>query len=278
MNTGTKLSLYGASLVGVFAVSFGIGTIADPVGLTNAEPVEHSGAMDDGDGLPGLAAATSDFTLVPGTDTFPTGRSETYTFQIVGEDGVVTDFDVEHTKRMHLIVVRRDFTGFVHDHPMMSEDGTWTTDLDLSDPGTYRVYADFVVDGDKHTLGTDLFAPGPFEPRAVPAPASTADAGDGYEVDIVGDVIAGEESTLRFTIRKDGRTVTDIPDYLGAKGHLVALRDGDLAYLHVHADEEELLFEADFPTPGQYRLFLQFDHGGQVRTAAFTVDAQEATR
>lgn len=278
MNTGTKLALYGASLVGVFAASFGFGTAADPVGLSNAEPVEHSRAMDDGDGLPGLAAATTDFTLVPGTDTFRTGRSETYTFQIVGENGVVTDFDVEHTKRMHLIVVRRDFTGFVHDHPVMTEDGTWTTELDLGDPGTYRVYADFVVDSDKHTLGTDLFASGDFEPQAVPAPAGTADAGAGYEVDIAGDVIAGEESTLRFTIRGDGRTLTDIPDYLGAKGHLVALRDGDLAYLHVHADEEELLFEADFPTPGQYRLFLQFEHGGHVRTAAFTVDAQEATR
>jgi hypothetical protein len=278
MNAGTKLSLFGASLVGVFAASFGVGTAAEPVGLSNAEPVEHSGAMDDGDGLPGLATATSDFTLVPETDTFPTGGSEIYTFQIVGEDGVVTDFDVEHTKRMHLIVVRRDFTGFVHVHPMMSEDGTWTTDLELGDPGAYRVFADFVVDGDKHTLGTDLFAAGDFEPRPVPAPAGTADAGDSYEVDLAGDVIAGEESTLRFTIRANGRTLTDIPDYLGAKGHLVALRDGDLAYLHVHADEQELLFEADFPTPGQYRLFLQFEHDGHVRTAAFTVDAQETTR
>ena len=72
--------------------------------------------------------------------------------------------------------------------------------------------------------------------------------------------------------------ITDIPDYLGAKGHLVALRDGDLAYLHVHADEERLTFEADFPTPGAYRLFLQFNHDDEVRTAAFTVDAKEATR
>ena len=76
-------------------------------------------------------------------------------------------------------------------------------------------------------------------------------------------------------IRRNGRIVDDLPDYLGARGHLVALRDGDLAYLHVHADEDRLAFEADFPTVGAYRLFLQFRHGGEVRTAEFTVEVEE---
>jgi hypothetical protein len=58
----------------------------------------------------------------------------------------------------------------------------------------------------------------------------------------------------------------------------VALRGGDLAYLHVHADEEELLFEPAFPTPGAYRLFLQFSHAGEVHTAAFTIDTREASK
>ena len=37
----------------------------------------------------------------------------------------VRDFDVEHTKRLHLIVVRRDLTGFQHVHPSRAADGTW---------------------------------------------------------------------------------------------------------------------------------------------------------
>ena len=64
-------------------------------------------------------------------------------------------------------------------------------------------------------------------------------------------------------------------DYLGAKGHLVALREGDLAFLHVHPDADRLGFMAEFPTAGAYRLFLQFKTGGRVHTAAFT---QEVTR
>jgi len=68
-------------------------------------------------------------------------------------------------------------------------------------------------------------------------------------------------------------TTPAIQDYLGAKGHLVALRAGDLAFLHVHPDADRLRFMAEFPTAGAYRLFLQFKTGdGRLHTAAFTQD------
>lgn len=277
MNATGKLAAFGMVAAGVFGASFAAGSAAEPVGLSNAEPVEHAGAMGTTGGLPGLASNADGFTIVPAADTQPAGRPASYEFSILDEDGdTVTEFDEEHTKRMHLIVVRRDFTGFVHDHPTMTADGTWSTTLDIDDGGAYRVFADFVVDGDKHTLGTDLFVPGDFEPVELPEPAPAAVLGEGYEVELDGEIVAGEESELEFTIRRHGEVVTDIPDYLGAKGHLVALRDGDLAYLHVHADEDELHFETDFPSAGAYRLFLQFEHAGEIRTAPFTVDAQEA--
>ena len=80
----------------------------------------------------------------------------------------------------------------------------------------------------------------------------------------------GEEAELRFTITRDGEPVRTEP-YLGAGGHLVALREGDLAFLHVHpTDDASARFAATFPTAGRYRLFLQFKHEGRVHTAAFT--------
>jgi hypothetical protein len=277
MNAPGKLAIYGATLVAVFTASAGIGAIVAPVGLSNAEPdAEHGAAMDTGDGLPGLATATDEFTLTVDTDTIAAGVESTYTFTVRDENGPVVDFELEQTKRMHLIVVRRDFTGFVHLHPTMSSDGTWSTPLTLDTAGAYRVYADFIIDGDKHTLGADLFVPGDFQPRPLPPISAAGDAGDGYQVEMVGDVVAGEESALEFVVRHDGEVVSDLRDYLGAKGHLVALRSGDLAYLHVHPEEDRLLFEATFPTPGLYRLFLQFDHGGTIRTGELTIEAQEA--
>jgi hypothetical protein len=67
----------------------------------------------------------------------------------------------------------------------------------------------------------------------------------------------------------------EVQEYLGARGHLVALRQGDLAFLHVHPDESSQRFMATFPTAGAYRLFLQFKVDGRVHTAAFT---QEVSR
>jgi hypothetical protein len=82
-------------------------------------------------------------------------------------------------------------------------------------------------------------------------------------------------------LRKDRHPVTDLEPYLAAYGHLVALREGDLAYLHVHSEGApgdgrtpagpEIVFTAQVPSPGSYRLFLDFRHGGRVHTAAFTV-------
>ncbi len=61
--------------------------------------------------------------------------------------------------------------------------------------------------------------------------------------------------------------------YLGALGHLVVLREGDLAYVHAHADEGRLALRRSLSrTPGRYRLFLQFKVAGTVETVRFEVD------
>lgn len=278
MRTSHKLILYGLSLSAVLAISVAAGWAAAPTGLSNAEPAraEHKSGMK-ADMVAGLSAAAESFRIEANTRVVPAGVPSPYGFRIVGAGGAVTDFDVEHTKRMHVIVVRRDFVGFQHVHPHMAPDGTWWLVLDLPDAGDYRVFADFVVDGQKQTLATDLFVPGDFRPEPFPEPERESDADNGYTVELSGAAVVGEESTLEFVVRHDGDVVDDLSEYLGARGHLVALRDGDLGYLHVHADEERLAFEADFPTAGDYRLFLQFRHGGKVRTAAFTVHAEEAS-
>jgi hypothetical protein len=271
-----KLALFAVVLAAVLGASLAVGSAVGPIGLSNVEPAKaHGGQMDEM--VPGLAAADADYRLVADTDVVAAAAAP-YRFRIVATDGVVTDFDVEHTKTMHLIVVRRDFVGFQHLHPDMDAAGTWQTDLTLSQAGAYRVFADFVIDGVKRTLATDLFVGGSFEPQPMPDAAHIVDAGDGYTVELPSHAHAGEETTLSFVVRRHGVVVDDIADYLGARGHLVALRGGDLAYLHVHADEEELLFEAAFPTPGAYRLFLQFSHAGEVHTAAFTIDTREASK
>jgi hypothetical protein len=187
----------------------------------------------------------------------------------------VTDFDVEHERRMHLIVVRRDLTGYRHLHPAMDGSGRWSVRLPAGAPGVHRAYADFSTGGHAHTLATDLFVPGAFAPRPLPAPAPVDEA-DGYAAELTADeVAAGGTAELAYRLRREGRALTGVEPYLGADGHLVALREGDMAFLHVHPEASDhpgtIRFGATLPSAGRYRLFLQFKHDGVVRTVAHTL-------
>ena len=218
----------------------------------------------------GLAVSEGGLTLRLARATAAPGRRFNLAFRIVDRAGeTVRDFDVEHTKRMHLIVVRRDMTGFQHLHPTEGPDGTWSVPVTLRDAGSYRVFADFSTKGKAYTLADDVTVDGTVRSRPLPAPAKAVEV-DGMRVALTQ---RGDE--LAFDVTRNGRPVA-VQDYLGAKGHLVALRQGDLAFLHVHPDENSLEFMSTFPTAGSYRMFLQFKtDDGRIHTAAFT---QEVSR
>ena len=292
MNTKALLSAYGAALALLITGAYVVGTAVGPFGTTNgavsaAEGAghgdTHSGTVAEAatDQPGGLASSRGGYTLTPTAATLTPGTTATFSFTITGRDGTpVTDFDVEHDKRMHLIVVRRDTTGFQHVHPEMAPDGTWSVPLTLPAAGSYRAFADFTPTGGAGTtLGVDLAASGAFEPVSH-VPSRTAQV-DGYTVELAGDLVPGQASPVTLTVSRDGVPVTDLQPYLAAYGHLVALREGDLAYLHVHPDGAPgdgvtpagppIEFVAEVPTAGSYRLFLDFQHDGVVRTAEFTV-------
>jgi len=281
-----RIAIFLAGLVAVFAAAVVLGSLFEPAeteGDGMEEAMEaHAMETDDAHGAAqpaGLGIAADGYTLRIGPSQLQRGQLRQLHITIDGPEGApVTEFDELHERRMHLIVVRRDGTGFRHLHPEMDAAGTWTVPVELDAAGVYRAFADFSVGGEQQTLAGDLFVSGgQFEARPFPAPRAV-DATGGYEVRLdAGDPLAGEPAELDFTVSRDGRPVEDLAPYLGAKGHLVALREGDLAFLHVHPEEdpevaaEEIEFAATFPTAGRYRLYLQFKHEGAVQTAQFTV-------
>ena len=156
----------------------------------------------------------------------------------MGPDGQpVTAYDEAHERDLHLIAVRRDLTGFQHVHPTLDPaSGLWTTTLAL-EPGSWRVLADFVpAGGEQVVLGADLVAEGTGTSEPLGEDVLGASV-DGYEVILETTPVAGEETAAVATVHKDGVPVTDLDPYLGELGHLVVLRDGDLAYVHGHPDE-----------------------------------------
>ncbi len=262
-----QLATFAAVLASLYTAGFIAGQLidAEPHG---GEEMPHVAP----DPVRGLAVADNDVRLELADPELERGRAEELRFRVVDARGeVLRAFDVEHEKRMHLIVVRRDLTGFQHLHPAMDDDGTWSTSLRLDEAGSYRVFADFVRDGEATTLAGDLRVDGAADLRPLPPPEPHAVSDGGYDVGLdSSDARPGHESELRFSISKDGEPV-DTEPYLGAGGRLVALREGDLAFLHVHpSDEQSVAFSATFPTSGRYRLFLQFQHEGRIQTVAFT--------
>jgi hypothetical protein len=304
MNTVTKLGAYVGGLAVVFAGSIGVGQLIgsdrkpEPTAQASHETTDQS--TDDHDGghsdsadekteaaaelkIPGgLQIAQDGYRLVPHTSDIQAGTPTSFRFTITGPDGKpATRFAVAHEKRLHLIVVRRDLSGFQHVHPEMAANGEWSVPLTLTEPGAYRMFADFQPAGAKDglTLGADVFVPGELEPRSKPEAGTTSEV-DGYSVRLDGKLEPGKTSKLTLTVSKNGKPVTDLQPYLGAYGHLVALRDGDLAYLHVHPEETtksgpEITFYAEVPSAGTYGLYLDFQHENKVRTATFTATTEE---
>lgn len=303
MNTGLKITAFTAALAAAFGAAYGVGNAVDPVSTepAHATHADHGAGAEHEDAAPGhgggegghgekqaggLQISEGGYTLDLETSRVKAGEETELSFTVRGEDGrPLTSYRTEHGKQLHLILASRDLAVYRHLHPKRAADGAWSVPVNLPAAGGYRVFADFVpaVKGAKPlTLGADLAAVGKYEPEELPEPSRTATV-DGYTVTLDGSLRPGASGTLDLKVAKDGRPVTDLQPYLGAYGHLVALRAGDLAYLHVHPNGEPgdgttepgptVSFATTAPSSGSYRLFLDFKHDGKVRTAAFTVTA-----
>ncbi len=298
MNSAAKpLAAFGVALVALFAAGNVAGSIINPDAPGSDAPAAHAsdapaGTADHGDeasgheAVPaadevrGLAVAAHGLRLVIDNPDRRANASAPLRFRLLDDHGdAVTDLDVAHTKRMHLIVARRDLAGFQHLHPTASTDGSWSVPLTLTAPGSYRIFADFTRAGQAITLAGDLRVDGPANLRALPAPSLTATTDGGLRVSKNAPAAkAGAEAELTFTLSGADQQPAALQEYLGAGGHLVALREGDLAFLHVHpasSSGNRVAFMTTFPTPGRYRLFLQTQVAGQVHTAAFTQEVQQ---
>lgn len=285
MRTALKITAFTAAVAATFGTAYGVGSGVSPVTAQDERPAaaEHGGGhpAEAADVVPGgLQVSERGYTLDLERDRLP-GRTGELRFTIRNDatGKPVTSYTEEHGKELHLIVASRDLTAYRHLHPVRAADGTWSTPVDLPKAGDYRVFADFTPRGEEEglTLGAGLGVAGRYTPAALPAHSATARVAGGYEVRVEGRLRPGRAGELTLSVRKDGRPVTDLEPYLGAYGHLVALRSGDLAYLHVHPHDGRpgpgVSFTATAPSAGTYRLFLDFKHDGEVRTAAFTVHA-----
>lgn len=222
----------------------------------------------------------------------------TFKYSIVDDQGnILKDLDVVHEKRMHFIVVRKDLANFQHVHPEFnSTTGEFTlSNLTLPEDGEYRLFADFTPTasqldprGDKLpvTIYEDVRVGtlANYNPRPIGTTLTSKTFGD-YQIALMptsASIVSGSSVGFDFEIKKGGKLITNLEKYLGALGHTVVLREGDLQFIHAHATQEstdpqtgKVNFAITFPEPGNYKLFSQFQHEGEIITSDFVVNVAQ---
>jgi len=209
--------------------------------------------------------------------------------------------DIEHTKKIHLIVVSEDLSYFEHIHPEYQADGSYQikvlpkgknytdkagqNETYFENGGNYILFADYKPTGGNHTVDKiNLAVSGnPLPVKKFTADKLTGASGD-YGFMLVpegGKFIAGALSHIKGILKKNGKEIdaATLDEYLGAKAHMVVISMDDKNYLHVHPNVEDGKFDlhTTFEKPGTYRGWVQFNAEGILRTVDFVILVKEGT-
>ncbi|MFF2876088.1 hypothetical protein ACFVR2_07155 [Gottfriedia sp. NPDC057991] len=194
----------------------------------------------------------------------------------------VKDFELEHEKLMHLIVISKGLSFFEHIHPEYKGDGKFEISPNFPSGGEYKLYADFVPKGESKIVKCSVVnVEGQLsQPVQLVADQKLTKVIDGKEVTLTFDhLMTNMELPMTFTI-KDAKTkkpITNLQPYLGAIGHVVAISGDTETYLHVHPMEEnttgpDAKFMTSFPKKGLYKIWGQFQQNGKVFIVPFSVN------
>ena len=226
-----------------------------------------------------------DVSAVSGHETRLTLTLVTMTGKPVGP----ADLLVQHTRKLHLLVIDPTLHDYQHIHPEPGKvDGDWTFSFTPRLAGTYRVFADFVPVPTARSLyaGAELPVTGDV---AVNTHVLSWDAEvEGYRFHLTPDapIHAGKQASLVFTVtRPDGGAVPMEP-VMDAYAHLVAFDAGNSGFAHLHPTEISLTpppdavkptlnFKITIPQAGLYVIWSQVKLGGHEVFAPFWFEVAE---
>ncbi|MBD1834273.1 hypothetical protein H6F61_16615 [Cyanobacteria bacterium FACHB-472] len=198
----------------------------------------------------------------------------------------IAKFDNFQEKLMHLIVVSDDFQVFNHIHPTYKQNGRFEVNASFPQSGNYSLFSDYKPTGQKEQVSVlKAQVAGKITSPAPTVDLNSAKTFGDTKVNLTFSkpkIKAGEDVTLQFNLQNaaDNQPIKDLQPYLGEKGHLVILRQSPnltaADYIHAHAmnntPPEQVSFHTQFPQPGKYKVWGQFNRGGKVVTADFWVE------
>lgn len=209
-------------------------------------------------------------------------QDTTITVNIQDSNGnPIDNFDDNHEKQMHMIIVSKDLSFFNHIHPEYQGKGVFTVTTQFPTGGEFEIISDFSPTTIGAMSKSQWLKVQGTAPTAKPIKpdASLKNIVDGKEITLsFNHLMANMELNLNFNM-KDAQTktpITNLQPYLGAVGHVVILNQEGGEYLHVHPVDEkstgpDAKFMATFPHSGVYKIWGQFQENGKVFTVPFVV-------
>ncbi|MBK9721015.1 MAG: hypothetical protein IPO78_05275 [Saprospiraceae bacterium] len=193
--------------------------------------------------------------------------------------------DVTHEKKIHLIAVREDLSWFNHIHPEYQEDGSYTISETFPSGGKYLLYADYKPSESTHQLEKiEVDVKGKSASRKTYTAIQNTAFSNPFSVTLKpddGKFISNTAIHFDAVFLKNGKSfdVNQLQNYLGAKGHMVAIHMETKAYVHLHPEVEGTIlhFHTNFETAGIYRVWLQFMADGKLHTTDFVIKVEPST-
>jgi hypothetical protein len=231
------------------------------------------------------------------------GQPATLSFSpvITGTNNKTVDLDVQHEKKIHLIVVSDDLSYFEHIHPDQQPDGKYQikvlgkgqhytdgpgkAETVFAHGGRYFLFADYKPSGGTHQVEKiPLTVTGTEKPLAVFKNEKLSGTSGGYSVVLkpgTGKLATGAQMHMAAVVQKGGKQINanTLENYLGAKAHMVVLSLDEKEYLHVHPEVVNGVFDlhTTFKKPGIYRSWIQFQDQEKVHTVDFTLKVAQGT-
>lgn len=206
----------------------------------------------------------------------------------------ISQFEVIHDKLMHLVMVSNDLSYFAHVHPKFNDNerifaithtfpraGRYKMWVDAKPKGGTQFVKEFYlnVEGTPASKHVPIVVEKDFVKKAVAN-------GQKYQVrlNVPESINAGQDTEIVFELSdSEGRLITDLEPLMAAGGHCVIISADAGKFLHIHPLKEvavgwrggpEIAFMTNFPSPGLYKAWGQFQHRGYIITADFVLEAK----
>lgn len=209
---------------------------------------------------------------------------------IESKTGVVqTNFDLAHEKFFHLLIASKDLNWFIHEHPEMAADGTWSIPITFPAGTEYWVYGDVAPSGKGSRVlisSVKVAGPKPTWNTKLNLSKSGTDGNLKGLLSTLEPIEIGRRATIQVKLfdTRSGQAVGDTIKWLGAAGHMMIFHQDGMTVVHSHPAEDEanaslvkqgiVRFTGRFPKAGTYKVYAQFDWQGAIRTIPFAIEVK----